>query len=298
MIAKIIRKFALLASGATVVALLTSAGFAAPPNAQGARLAITEVFVDFNLSEILIVGEGFDKGAAPVVLLGDDLTPLDLISYTAFEIVVSLPAGLGDGTYRLNVSTGNGAIQSAQLDLAVGAVGPTGPVGPQGPKGEKGDKGDQGAVGPTGPVGPQGPKGEKGDKGDQGATGPTGPQGPMGPQGPSGGVGGVSRIIYGTVLGNGDPAIGTGYTVLHVEQICVTPGPICPRYDTYTIKFDIPFVGYPACTATLYSYEDMTKRAPGVIGTFDVSNEKVSVLVESTQENTNPGRPFSFICVQ
>ena len=120
-------------------------------------LAITEVYVDFGGNHIVISGKNFDNGTAPVVLLGNDPTPLTLVGTpTANEIIVELPA-VPDGDYLLEVSTGQMGGSTSQplvrydsYDLTIGAVGPQGIQGPIGPKGDKGDKGDTGATGAVG----------------------------------------------------------------------------------------------------------------------------------------------------
>jgi hypothetical protein len=88
------------------------------------QLTISEVFVDFDTDQIIITGEHFDGAGIPTVLLGEDPTPLTLISYGASVIVVELPADLPDGDYRLAVSTGQRNWQNDAYDLTTGVEAP------------------------------------------------------------------------------------------------------------------------------------------------------------------------------
>ncbi len=94
-----------------------------------AELIINEVSIDFSSNTIEIIGQNFDNGDTPVVTLGDDISPLSLVSNTSNTIVVDLPA-VPDGDYRLAVSTGQGFSHYDEFDSTVGAVGPQGPPGP------------------------------------------------------------------------------------------------------------------------------------------------------------------------
>ncbi len=130
---------------------------------------------------IEILGDSFLRGA-PQVLLGD--IPLALVSATPGLIRASLPPGIDPGTHRLVVTSGNGAVGRAAIDVTFGATGLQGPIGPQGETGPAGPKGDTGAPGATGPQGEAGPAGIDGAAGPQGPQGPVGPQGETGPAGP------------------------------------------------------------------------------------------------------------------
>ncbi len=107
--------------------LLLTAGtvaLAASPAGQqpGGHLKISEVFVDFVGSEIVITGEDFDFGPGPlVVTLGDP----DLIDSNSCadvspqKIVCDFSAGglPDDGDYLLTVAMGAGQSQSDEYDL-------------------------------------------------------------------------------------------------------------------------------------------------------------------------------------
>jgi hypothetical protein len=137
------------------------------------------VSVDASTETIIIRGYNFDNGSLPAVSLGPD--QLEIISYSATEIVAGLPTATGltsladlEGHFLLNVTTGLSAHQYDSTSLALGAAGPT---GLQGPKGDGGDQGIPGPPGPPGQRGSQGPPGLKGETGDPGQVGATGPPG-------------------------------------------------------------------------------------------------------------------------
>jgi hypothetical protein len=142
-----------VARGAVCALVLGAALAALPALAKPSQLTITEVFVDFDNEQIIIAGEYLDGVGIPTVLLGDDPTPLVLVSYSGSQVVVELPPSLPDGDYRLTVSTGRA---TDTYDLTIGAVGPQ---GPQGEPGEPGAEGPEGSTGPAGGTGPQGPQG-------------------------------------------------------------------------------------------------------------------------------------------
>ena len=130
--------------------------------------------INYQKSQVTLNGSGFEPASrAPVVRLNGAALVLD--SFSNAEVVATLPAKTGTGTYTLRVVNSEGG--STVFDLIYGATGPQGPIGPQGAAGPAGaagapgSKGAQGAVGPPGPAGVQGP------------TGPTGQTGPQGPQG-------------------------------------------------------------------------------------------------------------------
>jgi len=161
--------FALIMAGQSAIA--------AEGGLPGGHVKINEVFVDFDLETITIIGEEFDFGDSPEVTLGE-FGLLDINSANDTEIEVSFPdTVLPDGDYLLTVSTGSGQSKSDLYDLTIGAVGPQGPQGEQGKLGPQGDQGPQGKLGPQGDQGPQGKLGSQGDQGPQGKLGPQGPPG-------------------------------------------------------------------------------------------------------------------------
>jgi len=127
-------------------------------NPTRTELIIMEVSMDFDINTLTIKGMSFDCEDTPMVTLGSDSTLLPIISCTDTEIVADLPA-VGDGGYRLIVSTGTSPTNYDQFDLTIGAVGPQGEQGKLGPQG---DPGSQGVQGKLGDQGPQGKPGEPG----------------------------------------------------------------------------------------------------------------------------------------
>ena len=127
------------------------AAFAATP-------VVNNTIVDYSQSPSLLTinGSGFEPKTNPPTLLfnGVALVPL---SANDGQIVVSLPAGVQPGSYRLRVTNSQG--NSYEFDLTYGAVGPQGPIGPMGQTGAQGPQGPQGEQGQQGPTGPQGPPG-------------------------------------------------------------------------------------------------------------------------------------------
>lgn len=137
-----------------------------------------------------------------------------------------------NGFGLVNVSVGNGAIVSGNMDAINWGAGPyfievrvdgvtmgttqllsvpyalyaeesgtPGPTGPQGPAG---------ATGPAGPTGATGAAGPQGPAGNNGATGATGPAGPQGPQGPTGLTGATGATGPQGPQGPAGPAGATG----------------------------------------------------------------------------------------
>src|SRR5437667_246363 len=166
---------------------------------------------------LTIYGQNFNNsGAIPVVAIGMGAFQKSYMPATGQWDAnqINIPINCADfspaGTYRLIVSTGQGAPYNDGITVNFslrgkngingqnGAKGDTGATGLQGPKGDpgatglKGDKGDKGDPGTTGAQGPKGElgaaglKGEKGDKGDRGARGRQGPKGRTGAGGDDG----------------------------------------------------------------------------------------------------------------
>jgi hypothetical protein len=150
-----------------------------------------------NGTTLTIQGTNFGANK-PTITLGGG-APFVVTSWSATQVIATMPAGLLPGSYALRLVRANGG--SDIFDMTVGAVGPAGPTGPTGlagPQGVPGLNGPPGPAGPTGPQGLQGPPGIAGANGVAGAAGPQGPPGatgavgppgsagPTGPQGPSG----------------------------------------------------------------------------------------------------------------
>src|SRR6059058_5578897 len=169
---------------------------------------------------LTIYGQNFNNsGAIPVVAIGMGAFQKSYMPATGQWDAnqINIPINCADfspaGTYRLIVSTGQGAPYNDGITVNFslrgkngingqnGAKGDTGATGLQGPKGDpgatglKGDKGDKGDPGTTGAQGPKGDlgaaglKGDKGDKGDLGAIGAQGPKGDTGATGLQGAKG-------------------------------------------------------------------------------------------------------------
>jgi len=96
-----------------------------PALAQGYPPRITEVIVDGYDALILIVGEGFDQDAAPVVRLDDDPLPLGVLSVTEYEIearvqraqcLQACPSNRGESSdlLQLRNSRSNGQSQATE----------------------------------------------------------------------------------------------------------------------------------------------------------------------------------------
>ena len=137
------------------------AGQHAKNNPTKPVLLIKEVIVDFDGiagDTLTIKGVNFDKGATPTVTLGEDPSPLNLVRYSAYEILVDCPTtACSDGNYLLAVTTGPALKDYDKYDLTIGAVGLQGKQGLKGDTGEQGAKGHGGEKGETGETGPQGP---------------------------------------------------------------------------------------------------------------------------------------------
>jgi collagen type I alpha len=159
---------------------------------------------------LTIAGTSLGTGKPTVQLgLNGVLTTLTVQTYSATQVVATLPVGVAPATYELLFTRANGA--TAVFDLTIGAVGPTGPAGLNGingvdglpgATGAPGLQGIQGVPGNPGATGAQGLPGATGTAGPQGSTGATGPQGPAGAQGPPG-TGLVSDVLQNTSAGSG-----------------------------------------------------------------------------------------------
>jgi len=232
---------------------ISSYAQAGPPSPA---VTITEAHVTFDDLTlpgdfITITGTNFTKGGTPAVTLGASVTPLELIAPPVDNMIqVQCPTDslnpnptCPEGDFRLTVTTGPSANQTAVYDLTVGAVGPVGPkgdTGSTGPGGPQGRTGATGATGATGPAGPRGPQGAQGPQGPQGAQGPQGPQGAQGPQGPQGAQGppgNPASLIYsvhqggvtsGCLIGGDGPCIAMCPPGTHVISGGCTLGQLHP----------------------------------------------------------------------
>jgi hypothetical protein len=156
-----------MTSPALVAAVATLALFAAPARVSAQLLtpppSITYVTVDEARHALHIAGANFGD-ATPTVTLGD--VPLVVTTFNDTDIVAMLPPGIPRGSYVLAVTRPGTvpvqsapfqfAVQSAPVQVTLGAVGPPGPEGPPGPPGPPGLPGPQGLPGPPGPQGPSG----------------------------------------------------------------------------------------------------------------------------------------------
>ncbi|MFH1724503.1 MAG: fibrinogen-like YCDxxxxGGGW domain-containing protein [Elusimicrobiota bacterium] len=182
------------------MALFAGKAATAPRDAEQhpVQLVITRAAADLSAGTLIIEGKNF--GAAPEVLFGAPggaLQDLQAALTAGGSIAAPLPT-TEPGTYLLIVRSGQGATQTATMNVTIGATGPegprgpkgdTGPAGPQGPEGPEGPAGPEGLPGPEGPIGPEGPEGPQGPEGAPGPAGPEGPEGPEGPQGAEGDTG-------------------------------------------------------------------------------------------------------------
>jgi hypothetical protein len=163
---------------------LTLGTVVAPIAIQAANAAAPVILQSTTTATTLTIdGSNLGPGVASVIL--GSFGPLTVVSQTANQLVLALPAELHAGNYVLSVQIGNGGGNFDESVVTVGTVGATGPAGPAGPQGVPGPAGPAGATGPAGPQGPAGPEGPMGATGPQGATGATGPQGPAGDSGQS-----------------------------------------------------------------------------------------------------------------
>ncbi len=129
-----------------------------PPSGVQDSMVIEEVYVDFEIQTLTIMGQNLSLKGFPTVTLAG--VRLKVISKADDTLLVEIPS-VEAGDYLLVVSsTAEGVTYTAKYDLTIGAVGPrgeTGPPGPAGPQGATGARGPQGAQGETGPQGPPGP---------------------------------------------------------------------------------------------------------------------------------------------
>jgi hypothetical protein len=140
------------------IGLLMAVLAVAPSVAAAQGLVIHRVEVNDPAAQMEIYGDGFGAAEPLVTLEG---VPVVVVSHTATEIVIDLPAGTVPGTNLLNVAqaapTGPfGGRASGVFHVTVGAEGPQGIPGVPGPQGPEGAVGPQGLPGiqdgrPTGP---------------------------------------------------------------------------------------------------------------------------------------------------
>ncbi len=79
-----------------------------PAQASQSQLRILEALLDDPaVDQVTLLGENFDNGNDPIVLLGTDPNPLVAQLVSAAVLVIDLPVGLAPGNYLVSVSTGN-----------------------------------------------------------------------------------------------------------------------------------------------------------------------------------------------
>jgi len=93
-----------------------------PAPQMGSEITITSVFVDFDNYVLLIDGENFDNGKAPVVSLGTIGVLSQPVAASATSIVADFPAGLLDGDHLLSIETGLESGQQTTYDLTIDAL--------------------------------------------------------------------------------------------------------------------------------------------------------------------------------
>lgn len=146
-----------LCSTLFLLLVISTQTFAAQP-----EVTITEIFVDNDNKQIVIMGENFDIGPDPTTVSFGGFGNLNITTNTSTLLVVDFPAeGLQEGIYPLAVSSGPGARKNDEAIITIGAQGPQGGMGSTGPAGP---------MGSTGPAGPMGSTGADGPQGDTGAT--------------------------------------------------------------------------------------------------------------------------------
>jgi hypothetical protein len=188
----------------TALALAVSLAIGSAAAAQSPnQLAISAAVPNLLSGTVTLSGANFVDNSDPAVRVWLNRVPLAIQSMTPTQVIAALPAGIGAGSYQLEMTrtNGNGGGNTSTngprygaITLTIGAVGATGAQGPQGIIGPQGNQGPQGVAGPQGPKGDTGAPGAAGAQGETGFTGPTGPQGAMGAAGPQGvpGAPGVS----------------------------------------------------------------------------------------------------------
>lgn len=115
--------------------------------------------INYATGRVTLNGSGFEPATtAPSARINGAALTID--SFSNAQIVATLPAKIGAGSYSLTVTNSQGA--ATVFDLTYGAEGPLGPMGPAGAKGPQGGTGQAGLTGATGPQGPKGPAGAPG----------------------------------------------------------------------------------------------------------------------------------------
>lgn len=87
-----------------------------PPAALAAQLQIFDAKPDAGLTRVVITGESLATTPPTVRLGGQTLTLVPPVTSTRIEAI--LPLGIASGSYKLLVSTGNGATQQDSLAVA------------------------------------------------------------------------------------------------------------------------------------------------------------------------------------
>lgn len=205
----------------------------ATPRAEAQRsdqqLIVLSAVADRTSRTLTIRGMNFGS-SVPLIWCEDQ--SMTVLTGSETELVVMLPSTVPDGTYRLTVARGKGAVDRDTFHVAIqsptqGPQGPPGINGAPGPAGADGAIGAQGPAGPAGATGAQGPVGPAGVQGAVGATGAQGPMGPMGPTGPAGpagpagtGGGGLSDLEVPSTLNPSPPVTVASFGTLTGTATC------------------------------------------------------------------------------
>ncbi|MBA3641711.1 MAG: collagen-like protein [Acidobacteria bacterium] len=166
------------------------------------QLIVLSAVADRTSQTLTIRGMNFGSSVPSIWCEEQSMT---VITGSATEVVVMLPSTVPDGTYRLTVARGKGAVDRDTFHVAIQS--PT--QGPQGPPG---------ADGAPGPVGAPGPAGANGAIGPMGPMGPIGPAGPAGPAGTGGG--GLSDIEVLSTLNPSPPVSVASFGTLTGTATC------------------------------------------------------------------------------
>jgi hypothetical protein len=164
---------------------------------------------------LMVNGQNFGNSQGQISL---EQLPLVVTAWSSTTISALLPGNPPAGNYRLDISKGPSATDTASADVAFGITGAAGPAGAAGVAGAQGATGPAGSRGPTGSQGPTGMAGVI--AGAPGPAGPTGSPGPTGPQG-SPGFAGTAGL--------------NGFRGLEVVTATVTIPPACSGISCFGI---------------------------------------------------------------
>lgn len=178
------------------------------------QLIVLSAVADRTSQTLTIRGMNFGSSVPSIWCEEQSMT---VLTSSETELVVMLPSTVPDGTYRLTVARGKGAVDRDTFHVAIQSAS----QGPQGPPGTDGVPGPAGAPGPAGVDGAIGPQGPAGPAGAQGPMGPIGPIGPAGPAGPAGtGGGGLSDLEVLSTLNPSPPVTVASFGTLTGTATC------------------------------------------------------------------------------